>query len=55
MSIDEEENSYLKNVTVSLGVASLIENDSIDTLIQRADKAMYQSKKDGRNATTLFN
>ncbi len=53
MGIDEEENGHLKNVTVSLGVASLIENDSIDTLIQRADKALYQSKEGGRNLTTL--
>jgi len=55
MGIDKAENNHLKNVTVSLGVTSLIENDSIDTLIQRADKAMYQSKEDGRNLTTLFN
>ena len=55
MCIDESKNSHLKNITVSLGITSLIENDSLDTLIQRADKAMYQSKKDGRNLTTLYN
>ena len=55
ISIDEEKSSHLKNLTVSLGVASLIENDSIDTLIHRADNALYQSKENGRNLTTLFN
>ncbi len=43
-----------KEVTVSLGVAELGENDTdIDSLVKRADNALYISKKDGRNRTTL--
>ena len=37
------------SVTVSIGVAVMIENDSADTLLQRADQALYRAKRDGRN------
>lgn len=36
-------------VTVSQGVATWDENASIDDLIERADKALYQAKENGRN------
>ena len=36
------------NITASLGVSSGISD--IDTLVRQADKAMYKSKKSGRNA-----
>ncbi len=36
-------------ITVSVGVASLKRGDTADTLIERADKALYQSKRLGRN------
>jgi diguanylate cyclase (GGDEF)-like protein len=35
--------------TISIGVSTIAETDNEHTLIQRADKAMYQSKKDGGN------
>ncbi len=35
--------------TVSIGIASLSMDDSFDELFERADKAMYQAKKAGRN------
>ncbi|QHW35423.1 GGDEF domain-containing protein (plasmid) [Paenibacillus rhizovicinus] len=41
----EEETS----VTASIGYASLAEGDSSDSLITHADKAMYVSKKSGKN------
>lgn len=37
------------NVTASLGVASLQGNDNCDSLVKRADSAMYQAKQQGRN------
>ncbi|GAB4348378.1 MAG: GGDEF domain-containing protein [Gammaproteobacteria bacterium] len=42
-------------VTVSIGIASLGENDtdSPETLFERADKALYQAKSEGRNRTVL--
>lgn len=36
-------------LTASFGVATLEENDTIDSLLQRADKALYAAKKNGRN------
>jgi diguanylate cyclase (GGDEF)-like protein len=37
------------SLTASLGVSSLADNESADDLIKRADQAMYQAKKQGRN------
>ena len=42
-------------VTVSFGVATLTlaSQDSSDTLLKRADRALYQSKRDGRDRVTV--
>ena len=36
-------------VTLSMGLAVVNENDSMETILKRADKALYQSKEKGRN------
>jgi len=36
-------------VTISIGVAVMNDKDSVDSLVERADKAMYQAKDYGRN------
>lgn len=41
-------------VTCSFGVATLKEGDSLDSLISRADKAMYAAKKSGKNCVKYF-
>ncbi|MEM6937120.1 MAG: GGDEF domain-containing protein, partial [Pseudomonadota bacterium] len=42
------------HITASFGVATLREDDhSMDDLLQRADRAMYRSKRDGRNRVSL--
>lgn len=43
-------------VTMSIGVAGLVSDDGItlDKLLERADKALYQSKKNGRNRVTVW-
>ena len=42
------------NVTVSIGVTQAIGIDTEDTIIRRADKALYQSKSNGKNQVTLL-
>lgn len=41
------------NLTASLGVAALKGSDSADSLIKRADAAMYEAKKQGRNRVEI--
>lgn len=36
-------------MTVSIGVTQLKEEDTMEKALSRADAAMYQAKKDGRN------
>jgi len=40
------------NITISIGVAALRENESADEFIQRADDALHLSKANGRNQVT---
>ena len=48
MSITLNDGTILQ-VTVSIGYAERIENDSVESLIDRADKALYYAKEHGRN------
>ncbi len=41
-------------VTVSLGITEFEENDTPDSLIKRADDAMYEAKKKGRNRIEMI-
>ena len=41
------------NVTVSLGATTLKNGDTPDSLISRADEALYKAKKDGKNRIVL--
>jgi len=36
-------------ITISLGVAVAEPGDTVDTLLQRADDALYEAKNGGRN------
>lgn len=40
-------------VTLSVGVAQLEEGESLDSLLRRADAAMYEAKRAGRDRITL--
>lgn len=41
--------------TVSIGVAMLDANDEgLESLLQRADRALYQAKADGRNRVAVM-
>lgn len=37
------------NITVSFGIAEVVENEALRSLIRRADEALYQAKYGGRN------
>jgi diguanylate cyclase len=47
-----QDNAVATNITVSLGVASYQQNESISDFIGRADQALYESKRQGRNRVT---
>ncbi len=40
--------------TVSIGVASISPGESVDTIINRADKALYYVKQNGRNQVSCY-
>lgn len=42
------------SITISLGVAAMIPEDTIDTLVKRADEALYEAKRKGRNRTEVY-
>lgn len=41
-------------VTISVGVAIQLPGDTVDSLIKRADQALYLAKQQGRNCTMVF-
>ncbi|MGX6647419.1 GGDEF domain-containing protein [Maricaulaceae bacterium MS644] len=45
-------NDDLGHVTISMGVATLHQGEQRQALLERADKNLYQSKRDGRNRVT---
>ena len=40
-------------ITVSIGISDC-QNMDLDSLIKQADEALYYSKENGRNCTTLY-
>jgi len=48
--VKDDKNSY--KVTVSLGVSIFHNDDTVDSLIKRADDGLYKSKENGRNCTS---
>ena len=45
-------NEDLGMITVSVGLAQRTQNEPVHTLIDRADAALYVSKRNGRNRVT---
>ncbi len=48
-----EENGKNLHVTISIGATSIREDDTLESLLKRADALMYQSKSKGRNCVTM--
>ena len=55
-NIPHEKNEVAEHVTVSIGITTVKSNYSQkgDTFIKKADKALYQSKQNGRNRYTYI-
>ena len=51
--LDQHGNATGIHVTISIGVAVLKDDDTTETLLQRADFALYRAKDAGRNRTVL--
>jgi len=48
------ENNEDFTVTGSFGIAQLEDGDEINTIVKKADEALYQSKEGGRNSVTKY-
>ncbi len=55
LAIENHPFEVVKNVTVSLGVATYQTDISIDELIKKTDIALYQAKRSGKNKACCFN
>nr|WP_321267869.1 bacteriohemerythrin [uncultured Sulfurimonas sp.] len=42
------------NYTVSIGISMLNDDQSVNTILQRADKALYKAKESGRNRSIIY-
>lgn len=52
-NVEDYSDDEVGKITISLGVATLQPNETIHELISRADSALYQSKRNGRNQLTI--
>ena len=47
--ISNEEFDKLNNITVSIGISTLKEDDTLIQIVERADNALYRAKQNGKN------
>ncbi|WP_461257076.1 GGDEF domain-containing response regulator, partial [Treponema sp. R80B11-R83G3] len=48
------ENNEIR-LTISIGIAQLIKDHTLETVIKNSDKALYKAKNSGRNQVKIFN
>lgn len=51
--IDEHTFSHAKHITASLGLTCVDSSDDVNSLLRRADQALYKAKSDGKNRVIL--
>jgi diguanylate cyclase len=49
----QDRDEAIGGVTVSIGAAMCLEKEPLSALMERADRALYKSKQDGRNRITI--
>jgi diguanylate cyclase len=49
-----DSNESIEGITISIGISKRKNNEKLNDLIARADKALYTSKKEGRNRITIL-
>lgn len=52
--VQQKEWPAIGDLTVSIGMAKFTARDNEQTIIERADQALYSSKENGRNRVTVF-
>lgn len=53
-AVQEKQWPEIKNLTISIGVATFKEGYTANKVLEYADQALYKSKQDGRNRVTNF-
>lgn len=53
-NLKAHEFSYKISITVSFGVTSFQKNDTLETIILRADEALYKAKNSGRDVVEIY-
>lgn len=51
--VENSSADHYKKITISIGATLAQEDDTLESLIKRADELMYSSKKTGRNCVTV--
>ncbi len=54
VAVEEKEFPVVKRITISLGVTEFRKEDTIESFINRADKALYTAKNSGRNKVIVL-
>jgi diguanylate cyclase (GGDEF)-like protein len=52
-AIDEHSFKTIVHITCSFGMTAIYPSDSLEQVIERADKALYRAKVDGKNTVRM--